>query len=256
VFRKCAADSGLTHEAAIAVKELLDVLAECRASKQPERRDDLAAALARILDDHQLMSEQRRRWELMVRHDTGYTDPATRRILGPAYTEHLDQLQELRDQLATAGLSVAVDLGVVRSHEYYTGVSFEVDVVHDGTVHAEIAGGGRYDKLIAHFTDHVGPASVPATGFAFGLERLAALLASLGVFDVPAQRQVEYRFDHAAADQLLVATSGAGTVAGYLRARAAITPGKRADIWVGDPVTEERIAAYAAARGIGEVIWC
>jgi histidyl-tRNA synthetase len=256
IFRKSAADSGLAHEAAIAVKELLDALAECRAGKQPERRDNLAAALAGILDGHQLTSEQRRRWELMARHDTGWTDPATRRILGPAYTAHLDQLQQLRDQLAAAGLTVAVDLGVVRSHEYYTGVSFEVDVVDGGTVHTEIAGGGRYDKLIAHFTDQAGPASVPATGFAFGMERLAALLAGLGAFDVPAQRQVEYRFDHAAADQLLIPTQDAGTVAGYLRARAAATPGKRTDIWVGEAASEEQVAAYASARGIGEVIWC
>lgn len=255
VFLRCAADSGFTHEVAIAVKELLDALAECRAGKHPERRPDLAKALAELLDAQQLTGEQRARWELMACHDTGEADQATRRILGPAYTRELDRLQELRDQLAGAGLTVAVDLGVVRSHEYYTGVSFEVDVLQDGTVHPEIAGGGRYDKLIGHFTG-TGPATIPATGFAFGMERLAVLLTATGAFNLPTQRTTCYRFDDAAADQLLVPTDGAGTVAGYLRARAAADPAKRTDIWVGDQADPNQIHAYATARGISQVTWC
>lgn len=83
-------------------------------------------AFTALLDAQNLSSEQHRRWDLMARHDSGQAEPATRHILGPAYTRELDRLQEPRDQLADAGLTVAVDLGVVRSHEYYTGVSLEV----------------------------------------------------------------------------------------------------------------------------------
>jgi len=255
-FTRAAADSGFTHETAVAVKEYLDALAECRAGKNPERKPDLVKGLADVLDTQHLDQEQRARWDLMAGHDTGACDPVTRTVLGPDYATSLDGLQTLRDYLGAAGLTVAVDLGVVRSHEYYTGVSFEVDVVHHGTVYAEIAGGGRYDKLIGHFTG-TSVTAVPATGFAFGMERLAVLLAVIGAFDTPAVRTETYRFDTPSADQLVVPEGDPGTVSGYLRARAAADRRRhRVDVWVGDTAEPIDVTAYARARGISEVIWC
>ena len=256
VFTRCAADSGFSHESAVAVKEHLDALAECRAGKNPERRTDLAKGLADVLDAQHLDQEQRARWDLMASHDTGACDPVTRTVLGPDYAPSLDGLQTLRDYLGAAGLTVAVDLGVVRSHEYYTGVSFEVDVVHQDTVYAEIAGGGRYDKLIGHFTG-TDLTAVPATGFAFGVERLAVLLAATGAFDTPAVRTEHYRFDAPSADQLVVPDGDPGTVAGYLRARAAADRRRhRVDVWVGDTAEPAEVESYAHARGISDVVWC
>lgn len=256
IFTRCAADSGLSHETAVAVKEYLDALAECRAGKDPERQADLDKGLAAILDAQHLDQEQRARWDLMASHDTGACDPATRTVLGPHYAPSLDALQTLQNHLGAVGLTVAVDLGVVRSHEYYTGVSFEVDVVHHGTVYAEIAGGGRYDKLIGHFTG-TNVTAVPATGFAFGMERLAVLLAATGAFDTPAVRTEHYRFDAPSADQLVVPGTDPGTVVGYLRARAAADRRRhRVDLWVGSTATPDEVTAYARARGIRDVVWC
>ena len=160
------------------------------------------------------------------------------------------------DYTADYADTTAIDLGVVRSHEYYTGVSFEVDVIHDDTVYVEIAGGGRYDKLIGHFTG-TDLVAVPATGFAFGMERLTVLLAAAGAFDTPAVRTEHYRFDAPSADQLVVPDGDPGTVAGYLRARnAADRRRHRVDVWVGDTAEPGEVAAYARARGIGDVVWC
>lgn len=256
VFTRAADDSGLDHESAVVVKEHLDALAECRAGKNPERAPDLAKGLAAVLGAQDLDQEMRARWDLMASHASGACDPLTRTVLGPDYAASLDGLQTLRDYLGAAGLNIAVDLGVVRSHEYYTGVSFEVDVIHDGTVHPEIAGGGRYDKLIAHFTD-TDLTAVPATGFAFGMERLAALLAAAGAFDHPAVRTEHYRFDAPSADQLVVPDGDPGTVAGYLRARAAADRRRhRVDVWVGDTADPGEVESYACARRISEVVWC
>jgi histidyl-tRNA synthetase len=59
---------------------------------------------------------------------------------------------------------VAIDIGIVRGLAYYTGIVFEVfDRV--GKFRA-IAGGGRYDNLIAQLSD--GAVSMPALGFAMG----------------------------------------------------------------------------------------
>jgi histidyl-tRNA synthetase len=59
---------------------------------------------------------------------------------------------------------VRVDLRIVRGLAYYTGVVFEA-FDRGGKLRA-IAGGGRYDNLVAHLSD--GAASLPALGFAMG----------------------------------------------------------------------------------------
>ncbi|MGB9476483.1 MAG: ATP phosphoribosyltransferase regulatory subunit, partial [Candidatus Udaeobacter sp.] len=59
---------------------------------------------------------------------------------------------------------VAIDVGIVRGLAYYTGIVFEV-FDRAGKFRA-IAGGGRYDNLIAQLSD--GDVSMPALGFAMG----------------------------------------------------------------------------------------
>ena len=76
------------------------------------------------------------------------------------------KLDQIVDGLRERGLAdyVAIDVGIVRGLAYYTGIVFEVfDRV--GKFRA-IAGGGRYDNLIAHLSD--GAVSMPALGFAMG----------------------------------------------------------------------------------------
>jgi ATP phosphoribosyltransferase regulatory subunit len=64
---------------------------------------------------------------------------------------------------------IIFDLGLVRSIGYYTGAVFEV---YDPTLGAPIGGGGRYDELLGRFGR-----SLPAVGFALGVERLHIALA-------------------------------------------------------------------------------
>jgi histidyl-tRNA synthetase len=76
------------------------------------------------------------------------------------------KLEQLVDGLRARGLAdfVAIDVGIVRGLAYYTGVVFEV-FDRAGNFRA-IAGGGRYDNLIAQLSD--GAVSLPALGFAMG----------------------------------------------------------------------------------------
>jgi histidyl-tRNA synthetase len=76
------------------------------------------------------------------------------------------KLDQLVGGLRERGLAdyVAIDVGIVRGLAYYTGVVFEV-FDRDGKFRA-IAGGGRYDNLIAQLSD--GAVSMPALGFAMG----------------------------------------------------------------------------------------
>ena len=77
-----------------------------------------------------------------------------------------EKLGKLVDALRGRGLAdfVAIDIGIVRGLAYYTGIVFEV-FDRAGKFRA-IAGGGRYDNLIAQLSD--GAVSMPALGFAMG----------------------------------------------------------------------------------------
>lgn len=95
-------------------------------------------------------------------------------------------LEELaRIDAALAGLGVAEDRAtfdpsVVRGLEYYTGAVFEAELVLKGPVESlrlgSVGGGGRYDDLVARFTGE----RTPATGFSFGVSRLAVALEAMG----------------------------------------------------------------------------
>src|SRR5437867_764228 len=76
------------------------------------------------------------------------------------------KLEALVDGLRARGLAdfVEIDVGIVRGLAYYTGIVFEV---FDRTKKFRaVAGGGRYDNLIAQLSDAA--VSLPALGFALG----------------------------------------------------------------------------------------
>ena len=60
---------------------------------------------------------------------------------------------------------------MVRGLDYYTRTAFEVTTESEGAQNA-VAGGGRYDRLIAE----LGGPDIPGVGFAIGMERLVSLI--------------------------------------------------------------------------------
>ncbi len=72
----------------------------------------------------------------------------------------------IRADLTARGLAafVELDLSIVRGLAYYTGVVFEV--FDSKKSMRAVAGGGRYDTLVATMSD--GAVDMPATGFAMG----------------------------------------------------------------------------------------
>ncbi|HUJ02439.1 MAG TPA: ATP phosphoribosyltransferase regulatory subunit [Rhizomicrobium sp.] len=79
---------------------------------------------------------------------------------------------------------VQLDSGVVRGLDYYTGPVFEAQLTfpvknEDGepVIFGSVAGGGRYDDLVARFTGQ----QVPATGVSIGVSRLMSALMQRGV---------------------------------------------------------------------------
>ena len=100
--------------------------------------------------------------------------------------EGVEELSKIGAALTRLGVSEAhalIEPSVVRGLEYYTGAVFEAELLAETTDErgeimrfGSVGGGGRYDDLVARFTGQ----PVPATGFSFGVSRLAAALAASG----------------------------------------------------------------------------
>jgi histidyl-tRNA synthetase len=94
--------------------------------------------------------------------------PVVLDFLCPDCRRHFEQVKGLLDELH---LPYAVNPRMVRGLDYYTRTAFEV-VAGDLGAQNSVCGGGRYDGL----AEEIGGPSVPAIGFAIGVERLVMLL--------------------------------------------------------------------------------
>jgi histidyl-tRNA synthetase len=97
--------------------------------------------------------------------------------------EGLEELALIDAALTGMGIGedqAKFDPAVVRGLEYYTGAVYEAEIVQQGEGSeplrlGSVGGGGRYDDLVARFTGE----RTPATGFSFGVSRLAVALREL-----------------------------------------------------------------------------
>lgn len=80
--------------------------------------------------------------------------------------------QTVQQYLTALGVRYEVDTNLVRGLDYYTQTAFEIVVNSVGSAQNAIAGGGRYNGMLAEF----GGEDMPGIGFAIGLERLLLTL--------------------------------------------------------------------------------
>lgn len=163
--------------------------------------------------------------------DTGVLDEARRLAPNEAAHAAIDRLACVYRLLEAEGAAehVILDLGEVRSMEYYTGITFHGYAAGLGF---HVCSGGRYDGLIANF----GP-DMAAVGFALGIER-AMLVAPLDVEVGP--------------DLLMAHCEHPAWRALAARARAL---GLRVEVDVLNR-DEEALLAYARARGARRLLRC
>jgi len=94
--------------------------------------------------------------------------PASINTLCPECRDHLNELMKF---LKIAGVEYVINNRLVRGLDYYTKTTFEITSDSLGAQNA-ISGGGRYDNLV----EQLGGKSIPAVGFAVGLERIVELM--------------------------------------------------------------------------------
>lgn len=110
---------------------------------------------------------------------------------GEGALEELAAIDRALTAMRVAEDAVRFDPTIVRGLEYYTGAVFEAELLLEtiddkgrAVRFGSIGGGGRYDDLVARFTGE----RLPATGFSFGVSRLASALRAAGRGDEDAVR--------------------------------------------------------------------
>ena len=133
-----------------------------------------APELARLLDSLELSAAHRRALAQLPALWGGADVLGRAECVNDDARAAIDHLRQVLARLTQFGLQdfVTLDLAENRGMEYYTGILFEGFVEGIGFA---VASGGRYDNLIAHF----GP-SIPAVGFAIGVERALMALRARG----------------------------------------------------------------------------
>lgn len=164
VFNDLCEESNLRGDDKIELQRALDAFSKERALENANsvvlpKTDDLSAGL-------------RQRWKQCA--GDYLVLPEAKRLNRP--------LGDLAGILQERNVPVTIDLAVVRGFNYYTGCVFQIDV-RQGTWLAEIGGGGRYDEVIGQYLRDFGiERPVPATGFAFGTERLVKAARLQGTY--------------------------------------------------------------------------
>lgn len=97
--------------------------------------------------------------------------PALQESLSDASREHFNALVNL---LKAAGLAPVINPRLVRGLDYYSHTVFEWTTDKLGSQSA-VCAGGRYDGLL----EQMGAKSMPGVGWAFGMERVIALMDAL-----------------------------------------------------------------------------
>lgn len=107
--------------------------------------------------------------------------------------EGIDALETITTVLDETGSSYDLDSGVVRGLGFYTGPIFQTDIeLSNGNRIGEAAGGGRYDELVGDFLEDAGfdRRDVPATGFAWGIDRVVDALQAENLVEEEANQEL------------------------------------------------------------------
>jgi len=150
---------------------------------ESDERAEYRAALVEFLTAHQadLDEDSQRRLTTNPLRILDSKDARTQQILENTPKLHdflkedsLNHFAQLQQYLTDAGISFVINQKLVRGLDYYNKTVFEWTTTHLGS-QGTVCAGGRYDGLVGQLKGKPDQ-SVPAVGFAMGMERLLLLL--------------------------------------------------------------------------------
>lgn len=156
---------------------------------------------------------------------------------------NLKSLIELVNQSSANPLPIVLDLSLIQTFDYYTGIVFDVVSFHQGKPHI-LAQGGRYDQLLGVY--HPQGKSYPGVGFSFNLEDLHTCL-----LDTP---QIPKEIPPS--DWLVVPENLEATAAAFLYAQKLRTAEKLIRVELDlEQRLPSQIRQYAKTEGIHQIAW-
>ena len=150
---------------------------------ESDERAEYRAALVEFLTVHktELDEDSQRRLTTNPLRILDSKDARTQQILENAPKLHdfmkedtMNHFAQLQQYLTDAGIAFVINQKLVRGLDYYNKTVFEWTTTHLGS-QGTICAGGRYDGLVGQLKAKADQ-SVPAVGFAMGIERLLLLL--------------------------------------------------------------------------------
>ncbi|CAD9195668.1 histidine--tRNA ligase [Acinetobacter bohemicus] len=150
---------------------------------ESDERAEYRAALVEFLNQHkaELDEDSQRRLTTNPLRILDSKDARTQQILENAPKLHdfmgedsMNHFATLQQYLTDAGVEFVINQKLVRGLDYYNKTVFEWTTTHLGS-QGTICAGGRYDGLVGQLKGKADQ-SVPAVGFAMGMERLLLLL--------------------------------------------------------------------------------
>ena len=153
---------------------------------ESEERAEYRAALVEFLMLHKadLDEDSQRRLDTNPLRILDSKDASTQKILENAPKLHdfmgedtMSHFAQLQQYLSDAGIKFVINQKLVRGLDYYNKTVFEWTTTHLGS-QGTVCAGGRYDGLVGQLKGKADQ-SVPAVGFAMGMERLLLLLEQL-----------------------------------------------------------------------------
>ena len=150
---------------------------------EADERAEYRAALVEFLTQHKdaLDEDSQRRLTTNPLRILDSKSETTQKILEHAPKLHdflkqdsIDHFQQLQQYLKDAGVEFVINQKLVRGLDYYNKTVFEWTTTMLGS-QGTVCAGGRYDGLVGQLKGKADQ-SVPAVGFAMGMERLLLLL--------------------------------------------------------------------------------
>lgn len=197
-----AQKSYICEEDILILKELFDEIAEAKAGKHSETLSGDIHRVEEVLGRYIISDPLMTQWRAII-YTENYDLSKLLQIADLEIVKMFETLFTIQNSFAVYDINVVIDPCVIRSHEYYTSISFEVDVLSERRSYIEIAGGGRYDRLVGRFLTNSTQEKVCSTGFAFGTERLIKVLEDMGCYC--GEKTVEKKYILEEQDSVIIA---------------------------------------------------
>lgn len=154
---------------------------------------------------------------------------------------NLKLLIELLQESLPNPNSIVLDLSLIRTFDYYTGIVFEV--VSQTSIGQVVLGqGGRYDQLLGLY--HPQGQELPGIGFSLQIEALHQVLLSTG--QLPQQTT--------ASDWLVVSETPQTHAIAFLHAQKLRETGARVEVELSE-TDHDIVREYARQRRIAQIAW-